>query len=201
MAEKKNFITEISQFSSTTHIGCLTLVSQGQQQTDRIGTKCTGTSLEISYFAYHRTTVTTTNLSIWNRLIIFIWKDDTTPTETMIFDPIIAVPFTNLYNAANCPLNSDLKIKRKLLYSDFWGGTGQYDVGVGAYQTSTPGLDHCRKISIPLTKLGKLGTINFAPGSTTAVNHIWYAWVSSDRGAGFAGRALAMVSRYNFIDL
>ena len=82
-------------------------MAQGSGQNNRIGDKVTGTSLEMKYELFLSGLATQNPLNT-TRVILFIWKDDTTPTVADILeDPT--------YPSLS-PFNHDKKVKRKILY-------------------------------------------------------------------------------------
>lgn len=206
MAEHKVFITEVNanSFAPSGNVAALTTISQGQTSTTRIGTKVLGTSLEVMFSIAPSTVASPTATTIECRIVIFIWKDDTVPTQLTVYDPIIAT-VGNAGNIPHVPFNSDWRAKRKILYSENFVSNWQFQLVGGVVQgnVATPGLDMHRKLVIPLTKLkNRLNSIEFQPGmSTIGVNHIYMIMTSSDAPSAQNGRIMHMMTRYNYIDM
>jgi len=204
MAEHK---TDVNQFglvsnNSAATIQCLTLIQGGGNENTRVGTKITGTSLELQYYSRpYVAGAPPTQRWLKSKLVVFIWKDDTVPTYLDILDPIAATIPT--YNLPNCPFSSNKKIKRKVLYTDDWASFHEYDGTTVSEFTGS--VMHNKKVVIPLTKLrNNLNTINFDPSATDgtiAINHIYVMYITSDYELTNAGNVLSLVSKYSFIDM
>lgn len=208
MAEHKYLNTRV--FGNTSpaagNFGCLSLVPIGTDTVNRIGTRTLGTSIEIGYFfrpAVPTGTVTdyqwVTNLGI--RFVIFIWKDDTTPDISTLFDNI-AIP-TSTLNPLR-PFNHEYKVKRKILYNRYIGFSSGWNVAATEFTAlcKTPVIG---QVTIPLTKLkNKLNEINFQPGIavTGGTNHIWFAIITNDfnPAANASSSFFTLHTRYNFVD-
>jgi len=177
----------------------------GTSDVSRIGDKVTGTSIEINYCTYPMTPGTPglpaayVPALIWVlRVIIFVWKDDTTPTLPDITD--IPSSFVSGMTFPIAPLDHDRKVKRKLLYdkthtcySDFRASfTGAVNPVV------------MRRFSIPLSQLrGGLNIVNYQGGLTVGVNNIWICFVSNIPATStvLSGWKTEFYSRYNYIDM
>lgn len=185
----------------------LTEVPQGVADTQRIGDKTTGTSIEINYITFPIIPGTPgvgaaykPNLIWILRCIIFIWKDDTTPTTDDITDIStiisagISVPIT--------PLDHDRKVKRKILYDKIHTMVLDMQTGLFAGMCAVPVTT--KRFAIPLHKIrGNLGTINYQGGSATGVNKIYMLLISNipRSSTGVLAWNTEVYTRYNFIDM
>lgn len=206
IAEHKYFDTQqsytnfaINPVLSAGKIDSLTEITQGQSDITRIGDKSTGLSLQMR-LQVASVTIATSKHNYLFRVIIFIWKDDTTPLTADILD--------NNAGFGLSPLsfyNHDKTIKRKILYDK------TYDFFT--YVNTTPNILSVHRPNytmieyIPLTKLNggsggqkDLNVINFAGGTTTGVNKI-YMLTISNADAAPEGWDTNISVRYNFIDM
>jgi len=201
-AEKKYSDSVVnSQYNVTPYINdsgqifILTEPIQGNTDFTRIGNKVTGTSLEVNYTIKAEPPDGLTyvpKLVYIHRVIIFIWKDDTTPTPGDILD----LPIT--LNVPYYPLNHDKKVKRKILYDETHTGYCDVQFFSGVWQPAIT-----RRFSIPLTKLKNgLDTINFT-ASTTGINQIYVLMINNVPVGSEATSQWSIVSyyRYNFVDV
>lgn len=166
----------------------LTDMAQGAGTSNRIGDKCTGSSIEIRYLLYSPGAVTTVPF-ITFRLIIFIWKDDTVPIVGDILEAIGLSPPLS-------PFNHDKRIKRKVLYD---GTHTQYLDNI-TKNSNNP--NKFKKIILPLNKLRRgLNIVNFQSGTTVAVNHIYALMIADTANTANLTWTLEFEGRYNFIDM
>lgn len=166
----------------------LTDMPQGSGQSNRVGDKATGSSLEIR-LTLTSPTAGTTVANIVFRLIIFVWKDDTVPTLADILEGIGATP-------PDSPFNHDYAIKRKVLYDSC---TAHY---IDPVTKSCQNPIRFKKIILPLNKLKRgLNIVNFQAGTTIAVNHIYALMVSDTPNTANQTWTLEASFRYNYIDM
>lgn len=165
----------------------LTDMAQGSGQQQRIGDKATGSSLEVR-MVLSSPGAATTAVYLVMRTVIFVWKDDTTPTLPDILEP-------GAWNPVNAPLNHDTKIKRKILYD---ACSSHYLEPVSKNAMSPIKY---KKIILPLNKLRNLNVINFQAGTTTAVNHIYILHLADTPATANQTWTLNASYRYNFIDM
>lgn len=186
----------------TGRIYSLTDVAQGQTDSDRIGDKCTGTSLELRYIIQCGVmTAPIASYEFFLRVIIFIWKDDNAPGVNDILATNFASPIIQSFPML-FPFNHDRKVKRKILYNKvhtlvFDKGAGDYGVSANPQPFTT--------VFIPLTKLGRLNVINYEGGTTDGINKIYIMLLSHlppppTGNANFVW-SIYGVCRYNFIDM
>lgn len=178
----------------------ITGVPQDNTVLGRIGDKMTGTSIEVNFSMYAPNPAGTYDPleQWWFRMTIFIWKDDSAPVEADITEQAYAITQNVLTPIA--PLNHDRKIKRKILYDKVFSGIRAF-FGVDAYTVWTPIVT--KRFAIPLTKLGKLSTVNFLSGSNNAINHIYVLLTSNcpPAVAPTSAWVIELYTRYNFIDM
>lgn len=200
MAEHKYKNTSINVSGSSFQTGALTLVAQGADTDQRIGTRTLGTSIEIMYNLRHCQPDGALDCNFFesHRLVFYIWKDDTAPTKTTLFDGVITTG-TPALNPQR-PFNREYTVKRKILWNKYFSTWGDLDNGFDNFLAGDP--QKVGRIIIPLSKIkNKLNEINFQPGGTAATNHIYYAFLSSAEGnSGILSSVLSFISRYNFID-
>lgn len=205
MMEKK-FLDSIGNFNSssgalaitnTSKIISLTDVEQGITDSQRIGDKTKGTSLEfrIVSFSPELSSVSTKEWMI--RCTIFVWKDDSIPVAN-----------TDLYGnsgssgvAANqpsiWPYNHDKKVKRHVL-EDFTF-VQFLDANSDTFEGCENPYYTCQKI-IPLTRLKqRLNEISFQAATTTGYNKIW-CMLTSNQTEFEATWNVSIWARYNYID-
>ena len=92
----------------------ISTVAQGVGVTDRIGDKVTGSSIEIKLTIFHPTGSSNADDYFQLRMIIFVWKDDTSPTKSAIMAPFSGLP-SGFDFPTNIFYNGDQKVKRKVL--------------------------------------------------------------------------------------
>lgn len=165
----------------------LTDMPQGSGQQQRIGDKCTGSSIEVRMVLSSPALVTTAVYLIM-RTIIFVWKDDTAPGLADILEP-------GAWNPVNAPLNHDTKIKRKILYD----ACSAHYLETVTKNSMSP-LKY-KKIVLPLNKLRNLNIINFQAGTTVGVNHIYILHLADTPAVANQTWTLNASYRYNFIDM
>lgn len=165
----------------------LTDMNQGSGQQERIGDKCTGSSLEVRMVISSPGAATTSDYMLM-RTIIFVWKDDTTPILSDILE-------TGAWNPVLAPLNHDTKVKRKILYDAV---SAHYLEPVTKNSMSPVKY---KKIVLPLNKLRALNMVNFQAGTTIAVNHIYILHLADTANTANQTWTLNATYRYNFIDM
>lgn len=204
MAEKKYFNTIINVTAiGATNIGALSLVTQGADTNQRIGTRTLGTSLEVIW-QIRPPTPDGANAGYTRtpgyRLVFFIWKDDTAPTKTTLFD---GFPIgTSFHLNAQRPFNKEYQVKRKILWNNYYVAQFDFDDTLQSYE-NVNNLPFYGRFVIPLTKLkNKLNEINFNPGATAGTNHLYYAFLTDEEPGAppYVTSFLTLFSRYNFVD-
>lgn len=163
-------------------------MTQGSGQNQRIGDKCTGSSIEWRAYLFSPGVVTTVPY-ILVRVIFFIWKDDTTP----VVGDILQDPANPLLS----PFNHDQAVKRKILLDKTWT---QY-LEPTLKNATIP--NKFMKAVIPLSKVRRgLNIVNFQGGTTIAINHVYFLSISNTpNGVGNNEWSFGHVFRYNFIDM
>lgn len=191
MAEKKyrdtygNWYNDnANRIIHTGTIVSLTEISQGSADTDRIGDKITCTSLQLCFSFWapvYNGEATPPELPKYNyimRVIIFIWKDDSSPTLAEILDDDAGS--TSLEQTVLAPLNHDRKVKRKIIMDETYNAY-VYQTAVtltSTYAVSQPVQVYKRFFNLTKLKNG-LGTVNFTPGTAGGVNKIFMLMVSN----------------------
>lgn len=203
MAEHKYFITQDDFTGNTNSLKNVTLVPSGNTQISRIGDIITGTSLEVMMsWQVPQPNQNPISTTINWRWIGLIWKDDTTPTLATVLDPVVGL--STLFNPLR-PLNHDLKVKRKVLWNKIWSSYGWIDFNIIAdqYYTTTSNPRGTSQFVVNLTKYqrNKLNRINFLPGSTVGVNHIYSCIFTSEPAGNDSYSEAQSVFKYNFIDM
>lgn len=209
-AEKKYFDTAAEYLNNTTavivegRVGDLCAILQNNTDTGRIGDKCTISSIQFALITRSPQTVGLTSNYWMIRLILFVWKDDTTPVR----DDILQHNSLMTGNIANqtgmWPLNHDLKVKRKILFDETYTFYNQLSStsGLSLAVSSTSPPYFLKKIYIPGSKLGRYSTINFENNGNTGVNKVWSLITSN---VPLATIAIAwdtfIYARINFVDL
>lgn len=202
-----------------------TAVPTGLNDFERIGDKTTGTSMQMRFLVVNpgylpagTDPVTAVRAPIRNyilRVIVFIWKDDSTPNPAGILQTLGTIPGDVAYVLA--PLNHDLKVKRKILmdkvYNLFCDRTGSIATEPPAPTETTVSSGSYRpnayiNESFDLTKLrGGLNTVNFQGGTVVGVNHIYILMVSNTEQTGTTATDTNScwnvygAVRYNYIDM
>lgn len=216
--EYVTFIGPIHQTTGTLGAYLLTGVPQGQTGATRIGDKVTGTSLRITASTWPDPYYELADPNQWIRswfhitwrMVIFIWKDDTTPvTKAELF-----VPVNIGHQQPIEPYDIDFKVKSKILLDIIWNqhydwtftpdGAGDFH----DYVTSANNLKFAKVFRINLTKLRRgMNTINYQGGTVTGVNNI-YVWIQSnivpEASATITQRKTwnyHLTSDYRFIDM
>ena len=181
-----------AQLNSTGSLLLITDVAQGAGQTNRIGDKATGTSLEMKYELIFPGLATTNPINT-ARIIVFIWKDDTVPAVVDILeDPT--------YPSLS-PFNHDKKVKRKILYDKTINQYGLYSaVATQSFADSQrPNVTY--SVYIPLGKLKRYCNIYYQSGTTVGVNNIYCLAIADNNGAANTTWSFQSYTRYNFIDM
>jgi len=217
MAEKKVWDTTFSVLSDADppvswegYIYSMTAVPQGFEDNQRIGDKCTGTSLRVCVYAepagQNSTTVPPLQSDPFNnlRLVIFVWKDDDDPGFDDIFD---GTDGTSVNTAPLYHLNHDKKVKRKILEDTMLRCTCVYgtDANGNFITQGTWAAPICYNRTINLSKIkGGTSTINFQNGTTTGVNKIYLALIaphSNVTEAPIRCWNYFFLTRYTFYDM
>lgn len=192
IAERKFYDNQIGQTSAGNNLNdagflyALSDMTQGAGQSQRIGDKCTGSSLEWRGVCFSPALVTTVPY-ITVRVIIFVWRDDTTPVLADIIEDVT--------NPTLSPLAHDTKIKRKVLFEKTWT---QY---LDPTNKTVTIPNQLVKAVIPLNKM-KYNIVNFQGGTTIAVNHIYFLSVSNTpNGTPNTEWNFGHYFRYSFIDM
>lgn len=209
MAERKYWLTTGAYSSldgsGLTNAGTMlqvTAVQQGTEDVTRIGDKVTGSSLEFRLINYTPETVATDG-TFMLRVTIFVWKDDTIPTQLDLYGN---TGFAGIFSVQPglWPYNHDKKIKRKILFDRTIVSTNYIKNATTTTQNPGSGSANPYKfyqVVIPLTKIGSLNKIHYVTGvSTTGVNNIWVA-LTSNIGASANSWETAVIAKYNFIDM
>lgn len=173
MAEHKMtqtpYIYGPTQANQITSVGVLTNatdIAQGVQSDERIGDKITTCSLGINITCNPSTSATIQPI-LYNRLLIFIWKDDATPVLTDIFEDITK-PWLSF-------LRYDNKVKRKILYDKMWAQWVE-----GANPTSAMVPTKLIRVNLNLSKIKRrLNVVNYQPASGNATNHLYYIIINN----------------------
>lgn len=190
MAEKKFFDTGNNLTAAAMEtLGpvCLTEVTQGTTDFQRVGDKLTMNSLELR-FAYFMTGLAS---GIILRVILFQWFDDTMPAITDVIET--AAPTYQLYSG----FTHDLKLKRKILM----------DKLISPITNVVAGPQNTVKIYKKYFNLRRLRNrvINFQGGTVTGINHIYMAIVCRDPSSSLIASpstlSFIFQSRLNFIDM
>lgn len=191
MAEKKVWDVRFSVFSDSDppvnwagYILSLTAVPQGYTDTQRIGDKCTGSSLRLCIYSEPPGQNSTASPPIqpdgFNnlRVVPFVWRDDTDPEIGDIFD---GTDGTSVSQAPLYHLNHDKKVKRKILDDTMIRATTTWGLDTNG-NTVTQGSWNVPLLyakTINLTKLRRGDNIiNFQGGTTNGVNKIYVALIA-----------------------
>lgn len=187
-------------------------IPQGYADNQRIGDKCTISSIRFSYSIRCPSIATGTPdliplAPLLLRVIVFIWKDDTVPIPGDILD---ILPLTLPTLKLQSPLAHDRKIKRKLLMDEtytFFADTEKLTPPEGEFSADYSAVYHplaVYKKNFNMTKVrGGLNTINFQAGSTDGVNKIYCYMVTNAiiTGARDSTWEILATWRVTFIDL
>lgn len=205
-AEHKYFDYELD--SSPTNQPCLAQTGvlfavsdpdQGFRDTERVGDKCTGTSIQLRYSVQSIPT-TTSAINFQCRVTIFVWRDDTTPVTGDIFQiiPTDSSPGTITAIQPNeYMFNHDKKIKRRVLYDRVHNAYNSGDGTSTAFTVWTPFPSvHA---NIPLTRLGRDAIVNWQGGTATAVNKI-YCLILANTAPANTCWYINTRTRYNYVD-
>lgn len=181
VAEHKNhdvvFRKDGSDASATPYVTAngvimdVSTIFQGSADSSRVGDKCTLTSIEFRHQCYPNLNIAQWELYSY-RITIFIWKDDTTPTLTDIYDTTGGFTGTATYLTSLYPFNHDLKVKRKVLYDKSF--TSVCEIVNNTQIGNSEGGHQFQNIVIPMTKLkNKLNEINFISSTSNGVNKVY----------------------------
>lgn len=173
-----------------TTIGVLTNVTdiaQGAQSDERIGDKITTCSFGIN-LTINPSASNAIETPLYCRLLVFIWKDDSTPVLTDIFEDITKGWLSFL--------RYDNKVKRKILYDKIWSQWVE-----GAAPTSAMSPSKVIKVNLNLSKLKRrLNVVNYQPSSANAVNHLYYILISNSAVAANSWN-FTVIDRVTWIDM
>lgn len=180
---------------------CLTEVDQGSSTTTRVGDKTTGVSIQLRMKAWYDSATATLAPNTVVRVIVFIWKDDTEPEPSDLFQSTLTINDCCLQQ-----LDHDRRIKRKVLLDTTF--TLRNDV---IYNSSANAALLCTgagsstyiKKYLPLSKLPtRLKTVNYQGGTTDAVNHIYLCVIAdANPNTSLIGPKFDFISRYNYVDV
>lgn len=207
MAETK-FNDTLNQWSSIT-VGypsqtgiMISLCDIPNNNTDvgRIGDKATMTSLEFN-LEIHSANAAAQNAFMYARFIVFIWRDDVTPTFANIVE--ITSWLAGQFAPFLSPLNHDQRVKRKILIDE---RVCLFDepttLALGPIVSRTYQPVYTFKRVIPLTNLRRrLNVINFQGGGVTGVNKIWLLMYSNQIHDTIQEWFINHYSRVNFKDM
>jgi len=190
------FDNTASPIYGTPHILSLTQTTTGTEFDDRIGDKVTGTFLTIR-FGFQPIPADGMSQSAFYRIIVFIWKDDTTPTFDDIFD---APPTAGQQIPIFC-YDSRRKVKSKILLDmscqgfAFWVDTSDI-----FYCVDKPVQFYTVKMNLAKLKRG-LATINYQSGVTSVgVNNI-YLMVLANFVAAADAWGFDFMADYRYVDM
>jgi hypothetical protein len=190
MAEKKYFDVSSAANNVTFNgtIASLSDVTQGTTDITRVGDKLTMNSVELKFFAVPGTAT----LYSVVRLVVFLWRDDTTPT---VNDLMQAGAGTSMLPLS--PLDHDDRAKRKILYDKYF--TMTYD-NYGANQYGANAI----KVFKTFMDLKKWNlrdrTVSYFAGGTAGFNKIWIFYGSTNGTGANQPVSLSYYSRINFTD-
>ena len=160
--------TPLDNAGSTLNV--MTEPPQGSSKNERIGDRISITSVQVIFSCYFPTAGNPTLFNRW-RLIIFVWKDDTTPTLGEILEDV-TIPTIS-------PFNHDNKVKRKILYDKLFTQTfSSATRATDGIALANSNEQIMRKIILPSKLWRKYSNIYFTAGAGGAVNHIYYLAVS-----------------------
>ena len=172
----------------------ITDMVQGNTKNDRIGDRISLSSIEIQFTSYCPIPGGVYAYQWKFRLIIFVWKDDTTPTLADILE--------NVTWPTLSPFNHDAKVKRKILYDKVFDSNlinyldGNNDVSAATGEN----VSFTRKIILPAKLWRKYSNVYFQSATATAVNHVYWLAVSEVAVAANTW-SLDIYTRCNYIDL
>lgn len=189
--EKAFISTGGNGITSAGQIYPLTDLLQGNTDITRIGDKATGLSLQL------RWTIEPPNLAnqernLLFRMIIFIWKDDTTPVLADILNVSAVVQQAQYF------LNHDRRVKRKVLLDKEYMFNAFSD-GTNIWSMFNPSKAAVEYINLSKLKRG-LNIVNFEGGTTTAINHI-YMLLITDAATSINSYDCKLATRFNFVDM
>lgn len=143
----------------------------GSSDNARVGDKVTLTSIEVKHQAYPNLNIAQAEIYSY-RLTIFIWKDDTTPQLSDIYDTSGGFTGTATYLTSLYPLNHDLKVKRKILYDKSFSCL--CDIQNNTQLVNTENGHTIQNIIIPMTKLkNRLNEIHYNNATSNGVNKVY----------------------------
>lgn len=198
MCEHKSSLTPIAKSANANSFTNLTLISPGFDSITRIGTQITMTSCEIRFTTRVPDLPTTMTYSCNWIAVLFLWLDDTIPTEVTLFDPIIATPILSVLKPL-VPFNMEHKKQRKILWTRRW--TSDRFFGVNTYY-GIRGISDIIDIVVPLTNKKGKNIIHYTPGANTGTNQLYLYIGNSDVGAGTdQGSVVLGLARVTYVDM
>lgn len=193
------------QVGYTGYINAISNAELGNTDTTRVGDKTTGVSIQLKMrFWLPDPDTKYQDGGTCVRILVFIWKDDATPTSSDIFEE---TPTIN--NAALLMLNHDKKIRRRILLDEVHRLNYNIIVPLEGDPIPAPGPNSnlFLKRYINLSNLpNRLKIVNYRTGDTNmnGVNKIYLLVLTDGNppGEGVAeGPLFDYSSRYNFIDM
>lgn len=178
----------------------LTSIIQGSTVNQRIGDKILINSIEVNVsYTIVASVSTLAPQNFWTRLTLLIWKDDSSPTSTSVYQQTTVTGTDCIHNS---PLRHDLKIKRKILYDK----VDRHTCLVNLATLIRPGSINFpiqRRIFIPFKNMPmSLRTLNYQQGSVTGVNNIFMIEsLEDDSALGIPELAAQHCIRINFCDV
>lgn len=190
MAEKKYYDTIATygplianQISLTGTFLNLTDITQGPSNTERIGDKVTGSSLQFNMDVSYPGLGTSSGYNV-TRLIIFLWFDDSNPTTAQIIEDITSPSVS--------PLAFDYKVKRKIIHDKVYT-----QAAAAGFQLN---MRFNMKAVFNLTKMkGGKNIVNFS--AAAAVNNIYMLLINTNGGAANTQWEYNVYTRYTFMDM
>lgn len=172
-SELKYFDTTVGpSIDDAGYLSCLSLVPQGDTDTSRDGDQLYATSMQVKgYFSCADTTNQV-------RLIFFIWKPETSPTN----DDILATTTKGSINYVNAPYHHD--------------GRGSFTVLSDRCYSLALGTTSAKKQFSHNIKLNK--KLKYNAGTTAGYNQIWFMVLSDS--AAVSHPSVNMTSRLRFRD-
>lgn len=197
MSEHKSSLTLLGKTANANSFINLTLIDPGFDSITRVGTQITMTSAEIRLTTRVPDLPTTMTYSCDWIAVLFTWLDDTLPTETTLFDPIIAT--VNTIIKPLVPFNMEHKKQRKIWWTKRW--TSDRFFGVNTYY-GIRGISDIIDVVLPLANKKGKNIIHYNPGSNVGTNQLYLYIGNSDVGAATDQGSTAFgISRVTFVDM
>lgn len=183
--------------TNTSKIISLTDVAAGTTDSNRIGDKVTGTSVEFRLVSFSPETASVSAKEWMLRVTIFVWKDDSIPVDNNDIYGNAGSTGVAANQPSIWPYNHDKSVKRKILAD--WTFTQFLDANSDTFEGCQDPYYTCQKI-IPITRLrGRMNTINFQAASLTGYNKI-YAILTSNQTEFESTWNVSLWARYNYTD-